>query len=148
MTLLRATVLIFVLSILLLSCAKSKTPLPTDNIDELLGTWVNTEYDKGAGQKFGKMVWKADGIVSFCRKSTYDRGFFNPNWIIKEKWKAANGTIYLEVHFEGESHLTYLHFSIRLSPDGSYYERMEHTEELPVEIDANDPAYRIYYRQE
>jgi len=142
----RHAILILVLSVLLASCATTKTPLPTDNIDELLGTWVNTEYD-GVGRT-GKWVWKADGIVSVYRKSTYDRSYTDPKWEIKEKWKAANGAIYLVVFCESMgSHARSYHFSIRLSPDRSYYEMMVHYGELPLEIDPNAPEYCIYYRQ-
>ena len=142
----RATFLILVLSVLLASCATTKTPLPTDNIDELLGTWVNTEYDK-PGMKNSKMVWKADGITSIYRKSTYDRSYTDPNWTTKEKWKTANEAIYFVVFLEGMGPHGDRHHSIRLSPDRSYYEMMRHVKELAVEIDPNDPAYRIYYRQ-
>ena len=84
MIMFRATILILVLSVLLASCATTKTPLPTDNIDELLGTWVNTEYDKPSSSKFGKMVWKADGTAPVYRNSTYDRSYTDPKWEIKE----------------------------------------------------------------
>ncbi len=60
----RCAIMILFLAVLLTSCATTKTPLPTDNIDELLGTWVNTEYDV-AGLKYSKTAWKADGIASF-----------------------------------------------------------------------------------
>ncbi len=79
----RATILIVVLSVLLASCATTKTSLPTDNIDELLGTWVNTEYDR-IGHKEGKRVWKADGTGSEYRKSTYDINHIYLKWEIKE----------------------------------------------------------------
>lgn len=144
----RATILILVLSFLLASCATTKTPLPTDNVDELLGTWVNTEYDKpGLGTKKGKMVWEAD-IASIYMKSTYDRAYTDAKWLVKEKWGAGDGAIYLMVFLELVGSVPgNIRYSIRLSPDGSYYEMMIHDKELPVEIDPNDPAYRIYYRQ-
>ena len=45
----RTTVLVIALSVGVLlflgTCATTKTPLPTDNIDELLGAWVNPDYD-------------------------------------------------------------------------------------------------------
>jgi len=144
----RATIFILVLFVLLVSCATTKTPLPTDNIDELLGTWVNTEYDKPGISKKSKMVWKADGITSIYRKSTYDRSYTDPNWTTKEKWETANEAIYFVVFLEVVgSHAENRHYSIRLSPDRSYYEMVIHVEELAVEIDPKDPAYRIYYRQ-
>ena len=94
------------------------------------------------------MVWKADGTASEYRKSTYDRSYVEPTWEIKEKWKTANGAIYLVVFIERiGSTPEALIYSIRLSPDRSYYEMMIHKKELPVEIDPKDPAYRIYYRQ-
>ena len=139
-------IFILILAFLLVSCATTKTPLPTDNIDELLGTWVNTAYDSAARYEAGKMVWKADGTASEYRKSTYDRSYVEPTWEIKEKWKTANGAIYLVIFVERYSGRTY-HYSIRLSPDGSYFEYMIHIKEAPVEIDPNDPAYCIYYRQ-
>ena len=141
----RCAIMILVLAVLLASCATTKTPLPTDNIDELLGTWVNVEYDVVG--RAGKWVWKADGIASVYRKSTYGRSYTDPNWIIKEKWKAANGAIYSVVLFESFSSGGRRHYLIRLSPDGSYHEMMVFGVELPVEIDPNDTAYRIYYRQ-
>ena len=144
------TLMILVSAVLLASCATTKTPLPTGNIDKLLGTWVNTEYDV-AGLKYSKTVWKADGIASFYRKSTYVRSFTDPNWQIKEKWRAANGAIYLVVFLKSFGSLmgvsTTLHYSIRISPDRSYYEKMMHIQELGVEIDSTEPSYRIYYRQ-
>ena len=144
----RHGILLLVLSVLA-SCATTKTPLPTDNIDELLGTWVNTEYDgPGMGTKSGKMVWKADGTYSEYRQSTFDRSFAEPAWEIKNKWKATNGEIYLVVFVDRfASEGANYHYTIRLSPDRSYHEMMIHIKEAPVEIDPNDPAYRIYYRQ-
>jgi hypothetical protein len=145
---LRTTFLLMVLFVLLAGCAPKKTPLPTDNIDELLGTWANTKYDRD-GNKDGKVVWKADGTASIYRSSTYDRSFTDPRWIVKEKWKTANGAVYFVVFldFMG-SHAANRHFTIRLSPDRSYYEHLIHIQEAPVEIEPNEPEYCIYYRQE
>ena len=98
MVMFRATILILFLSVILLSCATPRIALPTDNVDELLGTWVNTEYEKFG--KHSKMVWKADGTASFFLRATYDRSEFEEDWIVKEKWKDANGAISLVVFFE------------------------------------------------
>ncbi len=142
----RHAILILVLSVLLASCATTKTPLPTDNIDELLGTWVNTEYDIGA-RRPAKWIWKADGTASVIWKSTSDRSFTDPNWIIEEKWKVANGAIYLVVLLESYLGHTRRHYLIRLSADRSYCEMMVFGVEPPVDIDPKDVAYVIYYRQ-
>ena len=148
----RDTILILVLSILLASCATTKTPLPTDNIDELLGTWVNTEYDGGVhGSRYGKYVWKADGTASVYHKSTYDRAYMpDAKWSVKEKWMGGDGAIYYRCTLEHSGTKgPHPHYHlIRLSPDRSYHEMMIlGDEEHPVEIDPNDPIYRIYYRQ-
>ena len=83
----RATILILVSSVLLASCATTKTSLLRDNIDELLGTWVNTEFDTrvGRGTRPGKCVWKAEGTASIYLKSTDDRSYVDANWTVKEK---------------------------------------------------------------
>ncbi len=138
--------MILVLAVLLASCATTKTPLPTDNIDKLLGTWVNTEYDV-AGLKYSKTVWKADGIASFYRKSTYDRSYVDPKWIVKEKWKEGDEAIFYKIYLEG-SHLGKManFHLVKLSTDRSYYEQ-QGDRKFPSEIDPDNPAYSIYYRQ-
>ena len=148
----RRAILLLVLSVLLASCATTKTPLPTDNIDELVGTWVNTEYK--VGLKAGKWVWKADGTAAIYQRSTHNRSYAESNWIVKEKWMAANGAIDLVVYSENVPDLSdgttdERSYLIRLSSDRSYHEMMVFGEIPPVDadIDPNDPAYRIYYRQ-
>ena len=146
----KAASLILALFVMLLlaNCAPKKTPLPTDNIDELVGTWVNTEYDQARhGDKYGKTIWKADGIASFYRKSTYDRSYVDPKWIVKEKWKEGDEAIFYKIYLEGEhlGKMPNFHL-IKLSTDRSYYEQ-QWNEKFPSEIDAYNPVYRIYYRQ-
>jgi hypothetical protein len=143
----RNVILLFALSVVIAGCAAKKIPLPTDNLDELSGHWINTDYDR-AGMKFGKIVWKADGAASFYQKSTHERSNIDSNWKIEEKWKDSKGTIFLVVLFEKFGSGTAYHYYIRLNPDGSYHEMMIFGGGTPPDIDPNDPAYRIYYREQ
>ena len=78
----RRAIFLLVLTVLLTSCATTKTPLPADNIDELVGTWINPDYSA----RTQKIVVEPDGIyVSYYTiegTAHYDSGTLK----LIEKW--------------------------------------------------------------
>ena len=90
----KSAISILILALLLGSCATTKTQLPTDNIDELLGVaWINPEYDRYVG----KVVWNVDGTCDVYSKASdkYVKG--QDEYILKEKWMEPDGSIFIKL---------------------------------------------------
>ena len=134
----------------LTNCATTKTPLPTDNIDELLGTWVNPDYkDFGAGGRKAKYVYKEDMTAELYE---YQTG--NPahtiHITVKKKWGDNKGAVYfldlIEIPF-----LIKVHRLVKVSSNGKTLEVLEQQElkYIPSEMDPDAPyfIYLVWYRQ-
>jgi len=129
------------LAVLLVSCATTKTQLPTDNVDELLGVaWINPEYDR----YIGKVVWNDDGTFDTYNKSSDKDVRTQHEYILKEKWMEPNGSIFIKIIW---TIITPRYVLLRISPDRSFYEYVDHPKEFLSEIDPKYPKYKIYYRQ-
>ncbi len=159
----RKTVLCVVLTLgvllFLSSCETTKTPLSTENIDELLGTWANPEnnYDK-TGYNFGKMVFKPDKTADFYTDADSKKPGYSASLDVKEKWMDRKGACYFKtflVFVEVQPYEPYGLFKV--NSDGNSLEMMfslavREEEGLTSEIDPTagpieDPTYFIWYRQ-
>ncbi|HDY89020.1 MAG TPA: hypothetical protein ENH82_13015 [bacterium] len=135
---------VIILGVLLFftNCASTKTPLPTDNIDELVGTWINSDYSFRAQ----KVVVEPDGIYLMYKKiedTTYTLGTGTLKLI--EKWADSKGNIYCKIRSDQPSHPVYE--LDKISNAGTVLEYIQDYKEYPTEIDPNNLRYRIYYRQ-
>jgi hypothetical protein len=151
-TVLSISILILTVLIVVGSCATSKKALPTDNIDELVGTWVNTEYENKRN-KYPKRVYKADGkILTYVRLNDEKASFKGKIIEIGEKWMEGDGSIYFKYISYDESFVATFYALVKLSPDRSFCEEAFQTnpQEYSTEFDLEDTSnyYRIYYRQE
>jgi len=133
------------------TCATTRTPLPTDNIDELLGTWVNPDYDGLlSSNDAGKVIVKEDGTAAF-----YDfiKGG-NPGWVepldVKEKWTDRKGAVYFKINAKviGRGEENYL---IKIGSDRKTLEMLvaSRMDLLPSDMDIDAPycTYWVWYRQ-
>ncbi|MEE9306706.1 MAG: hypothetical protein V3V57_04150 [Spirochaetia bacterium] len=126
---------------LLGSCVTTKTPLPTDNIDELVGTWVNTDY-KIRPQK---IVIDPDGIYISYKKIEYTTYSGTGTLELIEKWIDSKGNIFCKIRFDRAGDLVYE--LDKISNSGTVLEFVQSYKDYPTEINPNDLEYRIYYRQ-
>jgi hypothetical protein len=133
------------------SCATSKKALPTDNIDEFVGTWVNPQYEN-TRDKYPKRVWKPDGTIStFVRINDETPSQEGKIIEIGEKWMERDGSIYCKYISYEERFVATSYILVKLSPDRSFLEEAFRTNppEYPTEFDPEDTSiyYRFYYRQ-
>ena len=151
----RTTILILVLAVLLASCATTKTPLPTDNVDELLGTWVNTSYAQGMGASYWASYWQKivhnpDGTIEGYMYAV-DIAHFTGAYAIIAKGTDSHGNIFYKLmtrwvqKTSGETTLYELH---RVSNSGLTLEYITSLDDYATEIDPNHREYHIYHRQE
>jgi hypothetical protein len=136
------------------TCATTKPPLPTDNIDELLGAWVNPDYDGINWRVYpAVMQFRSDFTVVHydmigAGSGTGIRSI--ATFIVKKKWRDEKGAIYFRIVFDlgiGTFGRTQ-YVLIRISSDGKIQERMglrQREEEYPTEIDPNPPAGLLTY---
>jgi len=134
----------------LTSCATTKTPLPPDSIDELLGTWVNPEYDGKIAATRAKGVFKEDGTIGWYMfiKSGNPR---NVHYIdVKEKWTDRKGAVYFKAFVDKQTGDT-MNVLIKIASDRKTLELLEASkiEFLPAEMDpeAKYCSYFVLYRQ-
>ncbi len=135
---------VIILGVLLFftNCASTKTPLPTDNIDELVGTWINPDYSFRAQ----KVVVEPDGIYLMYKKiedttHTYGTGTLK----LIEKWADSKGNIYCKIRSDRPDYEVYE--LNKISNAGTVLEYIQDYYDYPTEIDPNHLEYRIYYRQ-
>ena len=127
--------------LLLGTCASTKLQLPTDNFDELVGTWVNTEYTHG-GQR---IVVDPDGVYVSYRyidDTTYSG---TGRLELIEKWTDSKGNIFCKIRFDRAGYLVYE--LDKISNSGSVLEYVQSYQDYPAEINPNELEYRVYYRQ-
>jgi hypothetical protein len=148
------SILILVLAVLIISgsCATRKKVLPTDNIDELVGTWLNPDYE-GRAARIPKFTIKADRTILWYASINDKEASYNGKITeIGEKWMERDGSIYYKLIVYDESFVSTAYFLVRLSPDRSFFEEVYRANppEYPSEFDPEDTKlyYRIWYRQE
>ena len=121
---------VIILGVLLFftNCASTKTPLPIDNIDELVGAWINPDYS-----------FRAQKIEDTTH--TYGTGTLK----LIEKWVDSKGNIYYKTRSDQPAHPVYE--LNKISNAGTVLEYIQNYKDYPTEIDPNDLEYRIYFRQ-
>ena len=140
----RHVIFTMLLAVLLVSCATTKTQLPTDNVDELLGVaWINPEYDRYVG----KVVWNVDGTCDVYSKASDKNAATQTKYMLKEKWMEPDGSIFINFIWSGHGGHNIKYVLLRISSDRSFYEYVDHQKEFLSEIDPKYPKYKIYYRQ-
>ena len=137
----RPVILILVLAVLLTSCATTKTPLPTDNIDELVGTWINPDYSA----RPQKIVMDPDGVYASYYAIEGTVQYSSGTLKLIEKWADSKGNIYCKIRSDQPDYPVYE--LDRISNAGTVLEYIRDTRDYPTEIDPNDLNYRIYHRQ-
>ena len=149
MIMFRATILILVLSILFASCATTKTPLPTDNIDELLGTWVNPDYPKiNAKSWFPQKIVIKPGPTYEIYNSRFDLVPLSiSTFTLTAKWIDSEGNVLYKMiwKFKGKGDPRYE--MGKINNQDQTWEFINSYDDYPTEVDANHPEYHIYYRQ-
>lgn len=141
----RTTVETLALSALVLlflgTCASTKTPLPTDNIDELVGTWVNTDYTIRAQ----KIVVEPDGVYTAYKKIEDTTYSGSGTLELVEKWTDSKGNLFCKICFDRAGDLVYE--LDKISNAGTVLEYVQSYKDYPTEINPNDLEYNVYYRQ-
>ena len=140
----RMLILMIVLSILVsLSFAEDKT-----SIDPIIGTWVNTDYDKIF--KFGKFIVKPDYAIDAFDDPARTTVPATYTFIVDESWSDAEGNIYykLTIKRAGYGRITYELW--KLDSSQTVLEMMggTYSVEHPKEIKPGHASYSIHYRQE
>lgn len=133
------------------TCATTKTPLPTDNIDELLGTWVNPEYEgRHTGNRKAKYIYMEDGTATCYEYLEGGSVAFVIYLDVKEKWVDRKGAVYFIYHYDVPL-LTGSDWLTKISPDRKTMEGLVTTriDLLPSEMDPDAPycEYYIWHRQ-
>ena len=133
------------------ACATTKTSMPTDNIDELLGTWVNPEYEGQRGPTAAKAVWKEDGSVGWYIFIESGNTLSVEHTDVKEKWMDRKGAVYFKAVLYRPTPDSFTNALIKIDSSRAtlellYTSRMEF---LPSEMDPDAPycVYLILYRQ-
>jgi hypothetical protein len=99
------SILILVLAVLIISgsCATRKKVLPTDNIDELVGTWLNPDYE-GRAARIPKFTIKADRTILWYASINDKEASYNGQITeIGEKWMERDGSIYYKLIVKAKS---------------------------------------------
>ena len=154
------------LSIVLLigGCATVKTQLPTNNIDELVGTWANPENNVSkSGHDIGKLVFKTDKTADFYANADSEKSYILLAVEVEEKWTDRKGAYYFSVYTPGNVAGTFGNFRpywlFRVSSDGDVLESMfaynptvTPEDKMPTQVspEAADPifvSYYVWYRQ-
>lgn len=136
---------------LLSSCATTKTPLPTDNIDELLGAWGNPDYEgPHAAGRWAKYIYKEDGIATLHEYLEGGSLAMVVYLDAKEKWMDHKGAVYF-IDFLEAPGMAKTHRLLKISPDRKTLEALEQPDIalLPSEMDPGAPycLYYIWYHQ-
>jgi hypothetical protein len=137
---------VFVLALLLIfgSCATGGRAYNRDFRQELVGTWINEEYNNPPH------AWAKIVITSNKREIFYPHAgvedFVEGPLDIEDRWTDSEKNVYYKTHWTHPSMSMYS--LIKLSSGGNVLEVVWNwIDEYPSEIDQNDPGYFIYYRQ-
>ncbi len=130
------------LLVLLISCATTKTPLPTDNIDEIVGTWINPDYS----ERTQKIVVDPDGVYASYYTIEGTVQYDSITLKLIEKWADSKGNVYCKIRADQPDYPVYE--LNRISNAGTVMEYIRNTRDFPTQIDPDDLNYRIYFRQQ
>ena len=123
--------------------------MPTDNIDEQIGTWINPDYEDRATE-LGKQVINEDGTVEWYHliKSGSPSEVYYLD--VKEKWMDRKDSVNFKI-FVDQGGWGSTNMFIKISSDMSTLEMLEASrmEFLPTQMDPDALYcnYYIWYRQ-
>lgn len=129
-----------------------KTRLPTDELDELVGTW-NSSVVRSSTSGLAKIEFFGDGRVAFYPKTDSDTPADSGTLDVKEKWQDQHGAFYFSAFIDRPTAQAYGLFKI--SSGGNYMEVMyahraylltEETMPAQVSSDAADGIKITYLR--
>ena len=146
-----ASILILILAVMLIagSCAtKRKTISDEDFMEAWSGTWINTDYGGGKGQK---IINHPDGTREWFGKSTSTTVDHKEKITILDQWLDSKGTIWYRGQWESFPPLRSKGYEMgKISDSGNTWEYIWASEDYPIEewepyrFEYN---YRIRYRQ-
>lgn len=141
-------VLFFVSVVLIIisGCATEERTIYKASKKELVGIWINTDYNDFTGKK-AKYIILSDLSITmynkdFDQKPYGDRAIFT----IEERWVDSEGNIWYKGIWSGGAFRYYT--LIKLSDSGRIFEETGNRIDYPDEINPSHWSYRIYYRQE
>ena len=138
------------------SCATTKTPMPTDNIDELVGTWVNPDNNRSVNiYCYGKYEFLQDGTLNGYCESDSEYSSWSVIVDVEKKWKDNKGYVYFETKSlhptEGKIGAYCLY---RVHQEDNTLEMMLSTQDIGKDLKwdtsagaNNIPSYWIWYRK-
>ena len=116
------------------TCASEKTPLTTDNIDELVGIWINAGYSELPQ----RVAIEPDGVYVTYRKieDTIRRG--TGTLVLVEKWADSKQNIFCKIqNNKGEM----VYELVKIGDSGNVLEYVQSYKDYPLEINPNDLSY-------
>ena len=134
------------------TCVTTKTPLPTDNIDELLGAWINPEYEGPyEGFQLAKYIYKEDMTATMHEYLEGGSRAFVIYIDVKEKWVDHRGAVYFIDFIEHNGGAAKTHRLLKISSDRKTLEVLTQSDInlLPSKMNPDAPYcnYYIMYRQ-
>ena len=139
------SILIFVLAVLIVvgSCATGKKAVKAP-IESLYGTWENPDYN--TSYKNAKAIIRPDGTSVECSHTelpmhSCEEGTFT----IIESWMDSDGNKYYKVDYVRGINTWYELW--RINETDTVHEVIYSNIDYPIEMDSENAAYLIYYRQ-
>ena len=139
--------------ILLTGCATMKTSMPTDSIDELIGTWANPENNRSETfRPIGKFEFMPNSTFESYNNADDTLGFLTGSFEVKEKWKDRKGLIYFDTIINLPTGQSYS--LIRVNKEDDTLEMMYSSQDIGSKLTFDTsagfldvPSYHIWYRQ-
>jgi hypothetical protein len=139
------SILVLVLAVLIIagSCATGNKASNRDFKKDIVGTWVNSNYNENEWVT-AKLIVKSEKTAEFYKRES-DTWPSPATITIVDRWVDSKGNIYYkaEVTF---SYRTKYHLW-KLNSSKTTWELMSRALDYFTEIDPNNTYYRIYYRQ-
>jgi len=113
--------------------------------DEILGTWLNTEYKRHPQ----KWIFSPDETCEVYNSESAPSPFFEATYTIAEKWTDSEENIWYKLKATGKlgKQKAEWYYLARISDSGKTLEYVYHPVDYHKELDPNHPSYRIYYRK-
>jgi len=145
--------LILTVFIFLTGCTTTKTPMQTDNIDELIGTWANPENNYSATfRPMGKFEFMPNRTFESYYNADDTLAVLTASFEVKEKWKDRKGLIYFDTIMNLATGKSYSLIRVNkeadtlemmYGPPGTKSQMKFDTSAGFLEV----PSYHIWYRQ-
>jgi hypothetical protein len=139
------SILIFILAVLIIagSCATGSNSYKKEFKKDMVGTWVNPEYDKQL-HFYVKIIIQPDLTGEGYVRNTSVWASDLTHTII-DRWIDNEGNIYYKVVRKGSTWKQYELW--RLNSSKTIWEFIWNTRDYPTELNPESGYYLIYYRQ-